>query len=77
MQAANATLIYKGMLTLFFYAMGLAIPFLFAAILLEQLEGVFASIKKHSKVISVVSGIILLAFGISLVLGFNPAALFL
>jgi len=77
MQAANAALIYKGMLTLFFYAMGLAIPFLFASVLLEQLEGVFASIKKHSNAISVVSGVILLAFGISLVLGFNPAALFL
>lgn len=77
MQAANAEQVSKGMLTLLFYALGLAIPFLFAAVLLEQLEGVFTSIKKHSKIISIVSGIILLVFGISLVLGFNPAALFL
>ncbi|MDT4763380.1 cytochrome c biogenesis protein CcdA [Sphaerochaeta sp. PS] len=77
MMAANAELVYKGMLTLLFYALGLAIPFLFSAILLEQLEGVFAAIKKHANVISIISGLFLLAFGIALVLGFNPAALFL
>jgi cytochrome c-type biogenesis protein len=77
MMAANAALLWKGMLTLFCYALGLGVPFLFTAFLLEQLEGVFESIKKHSKVISLVSGLFLLAFGIVLVLGFNPAALFL
>ena len=77
MMAANADLIYKGMATLFFYAMGLGIPFLFSALLIEQLDGVFTAIKKHGKLISIVSGILLLAFGIALVLGFNPAALFL
>ncbi len=46
MMAANAELVTKGMLTLFFYAMGLGVPFLLSAILLEQLEGVFAAIKK-------------------------------
>lgn len=77
MMAANAELIHKGMLTLFFYAMGLAIPFLFSALLLEQLEGVFSTIKKHSKAITIITGLFLLAFGIALTLGFNPAALFL
>ena len=77
MMAANADLVYKGMLTLLFYALGLALPFLFSAILLEQLEGVFAAIKNHAKAISFISGILLLLFGLVLVLGFNPAALFL
>ncbi|ADY13007.1 cytochrome c biogenesis CcdA family protein [Sphaerochaeta globosa] len=77
MMAANAELVYKGMLTLFFYAMGLAIPFLFSALLLEQLEGVFSTIKKHAKLITIISGLFLLAFGVALTLGFNPAALFL
>ncbi|MBZ4673798.1 MAG: cytochrome c biosis protein transrane region [Spirochaeta sp.] len=77
MMAANAEMVSKGMLTLLFYAMGLGIPFLLSAILLEQLESVFAAIKKHSKLITIISGFFLLAFGIVLTLGFNPAALFL
>lgn len=77
MMAANAEMLHKGMLTLFFYAMGLGLPFLFSALLIDQMQGVFTSIKKHFKVISLVSGLFLLAFGIALVLGFNPAALFL
>jgi cytochrome c-type biogenesis protein len=77
MMAANAELVQKGMLTLFFYAMGLAIPFLFSALLLDQMEGVFAAIKKHAKLITIISGLFLLVFGVVLTLGFNPAALFL
>ncbi len=77
MMAANAEMLHKGMLTLFAYAMGLAVPFLMSAILLDQLEGVFTAIKKHAKLITIISGLFLLAFGIALALGFNPAALFL
>lgn len=77
MMAANADQLGKGMATLFFYAMGLAIPFLLSALLIEQLDGVFKAIKRHGKIISIASGIFLMAFGIALVLGFNPAALFL
>jgi len=77
MMAANADQLVKGMATLFFYAMGLGIPFLLSALLIEQLDGVFKAIKQHGKIISIASGIFLMAFGIALVLGFNPAALFL
>ncbi len=77
MMAANAEMLVEGMATLFFYAMGLGIPFLLSALLIEQLEGVFTAIKKHGKIITIVSGLVLLVFGIALVLGFNPAALFL
>ncbi|MCK9547224.1 MAG: cytochrome c biogenesis protein CcdA [Sphaerochaeta sp.] len=77
MMAANAELLYQGMATLFFYAMGLAIPFLLSALLIEQLDGVFKAIKRHGKIITIASGLFLLAFGIALVFGFNPAALFL
>lgn len=77
MMAANAALLHKGMLTLFFYAMGLGIPFLFSALLLDQIESSFNLIKKHSFIITIVSSVLLIAFGVALVLGFNPAALFL
>ena len=77
MMAANADQLAQGMTTLLFYAMGLGIPFLLSALLIEQLDGVFKAIKQHGKIISIASGILLMAFGIALVLGFNPAALFL
>ena len=77
MMAANADQLAQGMTTLLFYAMGLGIPFLLSALLIEQLDGVFKAIKQHGKIISIASGIFLMAFGIALVLGFNPAALFL
>jgi len=77
MMAANADQLGQGMATLFFYAMGLATPFLLSALLIEQLGGVFQVIKQHGKLISIASGLFLMAFGIALVLGFNPAALFL
>jgi len=41
------------------------------------MEGVFAAIKKHAKLITIISGLFLLVFGVVLTLGFNPAALFL
>src|SRR5690554_2434620 len=72
MMAANATLMYKGMLTLLFYALGLGIPFLLSAVLLEQLEGVFTVMKKNANLITIISGVLLLAFGVALLLGFNP-----
>jgi cytochrome c-type biogenesis protein len=52
-------------------------PFLFSALLLDQVQGVFTTIKKHSKLITIISGLFLLVFGVALTLGFNPAALFL
>jgi cytochrome c-type biogenesis protein len=33
--------------------------------------------KKHSNLITIISGVFLLIFGVALLLGFNPAALFL
>lgn len=77
MMAANATLMYKGILTLLFYALGLGIPFLLSALLLDRLDGVFNVMKKHSNLITITSGVFLLAFGLALLLGFNPAMLFL
>ncbi len=77
MMAANASMLYKGMLTLLFYALGLGIPFLLSAFLLDQLEGVFSVMKKNANLITIISGVLLLIFGVALLLGFNPAALFL
>jgi cytochrome c-type biogenesis protein len=76
MMAANAETVGKGMLSLFAYAMGLAVPFALSSLLLNQLESAFSFIKKHYVAVERISGILLLAMGIVMVLGYSPAMLF-
>jgi len=76
MLAANSSTLYQGMLTLLFYALGIAIPFLLSAILLSQLENAFKWIKTHYKLINIISGSLLLVMGIMMIVGYSPALLF-
>ncbi|MGH4036421.1 MAG: cytochrome c biogenesis CcdA family protein [Sphaerochaeta sp.] len=76
MLAANSDTLKQGVFTLFCYAMGLGVPFLLSAVLMKQLEGTFSFIKKHYKVVNLISGILLLVMGIFMVLGYSPAQLF-
>jgi len=76
MMAANASTLFKGMLSLFAYAMGLAVPFALSSLLFTQLESTFVFIKKHYKAVDIISGIILLVMGILMILGYSPATLF-
>jgi len=74
--AANTETLYQGIFTLLFYSLGLGVPFFLSAVLLKQLEGAFTFIKKHYKVVTIISGLLLLAMGILMILGYSPAILF-
>ena len=50
------------------YSIGLGIPFIISAILIEKLKKVFDFIKKHYNVIKVLSGIILIIAGIYMII---------
>lgn len=76
MMAANTAHVFQGIVTLICYALGIALPFFLVAILFGSLQGTFTFIKKHYKIITMIGGILLLAMGIALVAGFNPAVLF-
>jgi cytochrome c-type biogenesis protein len=76
MLAANTDTLYQGIFTLIAYSLGLGVPFFLSALLLKQLEGAFSFIKKHYKVVTVISGVLLLLMGILMVLGYSPAILF-
>ncbi|MBE6682357.1 MAG: cytochrome c biogenesis protein CcdA [Ruminococcaceae bacterium] len=69
MQAASSGGAVKGALLLLFYSLGLGIPFVISAILLDSLSGVFGFIKKHYKVINTVCGIFLVIVGICMAFG--------
>jgi len=64
MIAVNSQDIVKGTLMLLVYSIGLGIPFVICAILIDKLKETFNFIKRNYKVISKISGIILVIIGI-------------
>lgn len=59
----------KGGLLLLIYSLGLGVPFLLSAVLIDKLSGAFGWIKKHYKAINTVCGIFLIVVGVSIALG--------
>ncbi len=59
----------KGASLLFTYSLGLGIPFVFSALLLDKLKGAFAFIKKNYKTINRICGIALIIVGILMATG--------
>ncbi|MBE6679337.1 MAG: cytochrome c biogenesis protein CcdA [Ruminococcaceae bacterium] len=69
MQAATSGTALRGTLLLVAYSLGLGIPFLISAVLIKELSGAFAFIKKHYRVINTVCGIFLIAVGLLMCTG--------
>ncbi len=69
MLASSAGGALEGASLLFVYSLGLGIPFVFSAVLLDKLSGAFSWIKKHYRTINLVSGIALIAVGILMMFG--------
>jgi len=59
----------RGMLILFFYSLGLGIPFLLTSLLVAKAAASFGWVKRHFTVITVVSGLFLAVFGLLIVTG--------
>lgn len=69
-QAANTDTAIQGGLMLLFFSLGIGVPFLISAVLMDQLTVVFTFIKKHYKVINIVSGVFLIITGIAIATGY-------
>lgn len=70
MLAANSGTVWKGILMLAIFSMGLGIPFILSAVLIQQLKKTFDFIKRNYKIINAISGILLIILGILMMLGF-------
>lgn len=70
MIAVNSQDILKGTLMLLIYSIGLGIPFIICAILIDSLKDTFKFIKRNYKVINMISGVILVIIGISIITGY-------
>jgi len=60
---------FGGLPFMVLYCLGLAIPFLLVALLADRLQGVLRSVNRHLRVISIVAGVILFAFGLLMATG--------
>ena len=59
----------KGVAMLLCYSLGIGIPFILSALIIDKLNSLFSSIKKHYTVINNVCGIFLIIVGISILFG--------
>lgn len=69
MLASQQGQVLTGMLMLLCYSMGLGVPFIVSALLIEQLKGAFTWIKKHYSIINIVCGGFLVVIGILMATG--------
>lgn len=69
MMAASSTESIKGIVMLICFSLGLGIPFILSAILIDQLKSVFDFINKHSKIVHTIAGILLVIVGVSMLTG--------
>lgn len=59
----------SGMLMLLAYSLGLGIPFVLSAVLIDSLKGTFAFIRRHYGVINKISGCLLVLIGLMMATG--------
>ncbi len=66
---ASSDTLGEGMVVLFFYSVGLGIPFLLTSLLVTKAFGAFKWVSKYLKPIAVISGLALALFGVLMVTG--------
>ena len=69
MLASQQGHVLEGTLMLLSYSLGLGIPFLLSAVLIDQLKGAFNFIKRHYTVINFICGSLLILIGILMATG--------
>lgn len=69
MMASQQGHVVEGMLMLLAYSMGLGIPFVLSAVLIDYLKSAFNWIKRHYTVINVISGVLLIVIGVLMMTG--------
>ena len=59
----------SGIIMLLLYSLGLGIPFVISAVLIDKLKSAFNFIKRNYKIINILSGVLLIAVGILMMTG--------
>lgn len=69
LMAASAGHTLAGMLMLLCFSLGLGIPFVLAALLLNQLKSAFQFLRRHMKTINLIAGFFLIGVGVAMMTG--------
>ena len=69
MLASQQVHVGEGVVMLLVYSLGLGIPFVLSAVLIDYLKSAFNWIKKHYKVINIVCGVLLILVGVLMATG--------
>ena len=69
MMASTGSGAGKGFLLLLVYSLGVGIPFIISAVLINELKNVFDFIKRHYRVINIICGSFLIIVGIMMAMG--------
>lgn len=67
--ASQSGHVLTGMMMLFAYSLGLGVPFLLSAVLIDQLKGAFNWVKRNYTVINAISGSLLIVVGVAMATG--------
>ncbi len=67
--AANSDTVVSGILLLAVFSLGLGVPFLLSAVLIDRLKNLFGFIKKHYRFVNTVCGSLLVIVGILMMTG--------
>jgi cytochrome c-type biogenesis protein len=69
MLAASSATVGKGILMLLLFSLGLGIPFVVSALLIERLKIAFDFIKRHYRAVNIISGSLLVLIGLLMMYG--------
>lgn len=69
MLAASSSDAIKGIVMLLLYSLGLGIPFIISAVIIQRLKSAFDFMKRHNSTISIISGGLLVVVGILMITG--------
>ena len=69
MLASQQGHVLTGILMLLAYSLGLGIPFIVSAMLIDKLKSAFNFIKRNYKVINIISGTLLIILGVLMMTG--------
>lgn len=69
LRASQQGAMAEGMFMLFVFSMGLGLPFIACALLIDKLKGAFDFIKRHYRVVNIMSGCLLVLVGVLMMTG--------
>lgn len=75
MMASSSGGAVTGTLLLLTYSLGLGVPFLVSAVLIDRLNTVFTVVKRYYRVVNIVCGVFLIVVGIAMMFGLLNALL--